>query len=111
MTHDGQRLVFPLPYGRPELGDIVSKAREDDVPIKPGETCVLQMGEWPSWEKGVREKRFPQATKVRAELQSLSFGDGTGYFGTHIEPRLKMLKEPKSAAGLGMCSSYGSKFG
>ena len=29
VTHDGQRLVFPLPYGRPELGDIVSKARED----------------------------------------------------------------------------------
>jgi hypothetical protein len=86
VTHDGQRLVFPLPYGRPELGDIVTKPREDDVPIKPGETCVLQMGEWPSWEKGVREKRFPQARKLRAELQSLSFGDGTGYFGTQPYP-------------------------
>jgi hypothetical protein len=34
----------------------------------------------------VREQRFPQATKFRAELQSLSFGDGTGYFGTEIYP-------------------------
>lgn len=80
------RLVFPLTYGRAELGDIVTKARPDDVPIKPGETFVLEMGEVPAWEKGVRENQWPQATKFRAELQSISFGDGTGYFGNQPYP-------------------------
>jgi hypothetical protein len=80
------RLVFPLSYGRPELSDIVTRALPNDLPIKPGETYVLKMGEVPGWERGVREGRWPQATKFRAELQSISFGDGTGFFGNHPYP-------------------------
>jgi hypothetical protein len=72
---DNSRLVFPLHYGRAGLGDIVTKAEPDDVPIKPGETYVLEMGEVPAWERGVRENRWLQATKFRAELQALSFGN------------------------------------
>ena len=34
-------IVFPFRYGRDELGDIVTKATSDDVPIKPGETVIL----------------------------------------------------------------------
>jgi hypothetical protein len=83
---DGQEIVFPLWYGRPELGDIVTKAGPDDIPINPGETHVFRLGEMPAWERGVRENRWPQATKFKAELQSLSFGDGTGYFGTSLYP-------------------------
>src|SRR5215213_6668869 len=30
----GPEIFFPLRYGRPELGDIVTKATSDDVPIK-----------------------------------------------------------------------------
>src|ERR1700720_3435455 len=45
------RLVFPQVYGRAELGDIVSKATSNDVPIKPGETYVFTIGEAPGWEK------------------------------------------------------------
>ena len=90
----GQRLVFPISYGRAELSDIVSKAQTDDVPIKPGETHVFQMGEVPAWERGVREERFPQATRFGAELQSLSFGDGTGYFGTEIYPPANKKQSP-----------------
>jgi len=82
----GQEIVFPLSYGRAELGDIVTKALVDDVPIKPGETYVLKMGDAAPWEKGVREMWWPQATKFRAELQTLSFGDGTGYFGNQPYP-------------------------
>jgi hypothetical protein len=82
----GERLVFPQVYGRAELGDIISKAQPDDAPIKPGETFVFKMGAIPAWERGVREQRFPQATRLRAELQSLSFGDGSGYFGNHSYP-------------------------
>src|SRR5215212_1632844 len=44
---DSHRIVFPLTFGRAELGDIVSKPRQDDDSIKPGETRVLEMGEVP----------------------------------------------------------------
>lgn len=84
---DGLELMYPLTYGRAELGDIVTKATRDDIPIKPGETQILSLGEVPVWEQGVREKRWPQSTKFTAEIQSLSFGDGTGYFGTQPYPR------------------------
>ena len=46
----------------------------------------LSVGEVPLWEKGVREKRWPQSTKFTADVQVLSFGDGTGYFGTELYP-------------------------
>ena len=82
----GPEIVFPLVYGRAELGDIVTKATSDDVPIKPGETITLQAGSVSAWEKGVREKRWPQSTKFTAQIQVLSFGDGTGYFGTRLYP-------------------------
>ena len=84
----GLEIVFPLRYGRAELGDIVTKATSDDVPIKQGETIILTTGDVTAWERGVREKRWPEATKFRAEIQVLSFGDGTGYFGTELYPRL-----------------------
>lgn len=84
----GDRLVFGLVYGRVELGDIISKAEPDDVPIKPGETYVFKIhpGQIRPWEKGVKEGANPEATRLRAELQSLSFGDGTGYFGNQPYP-------------------------
>jgi hypothetical protein len=98
---DGLELMYPLTYGRAELGSIVTKATSDDVPIKPGETQILKLGEVPGWEQGVREKRWPQSTKFTAEIQLLSFGDGTGYFGTRpyppAEKRQATLKhEPRS---------------
>ena len=83
---DGVELMYPLTYGRAELGSIVAKASSDDIPIKPGETQTLSLGEVPVWEQGIREKRWPQSTKFTAEIQSLSFGDGTGYFGTKAYP-------------------------
>lgn len=83
---DGVELMYPLTYGRAELGDIVTKASSDDIPIKPGETQILKLGEMPVWEQGVREKRWPQSINFTAEIQSLSFGDGTGYFGTQPYP-------------------------
>jgi hypothetical protein len=82
----GPEIVFPFTYGRAELGDIITKAASDDVPIKPGETYVLTAGEVAAWEKGVREKRWPESTKFKAEIQVLSFGDGTGYWGTEPYP-------------------------
>jgi hypothetical protein len=104
---NGLEMVYPLTYGRAELGDIVTKANSDDVPIKPGETIKLNVGKAPYWEQGVREKRWPQSTKFTAEIQLLSFGDGTGYFGTQLYPpagrqqaavKQKMPQSPKARA-------------
>jgi len=83
---DGLELMYPLTYGRAELGSIVTRATGDDIPIQPGETQILRLGEVPVWEQGVREKRWPQSTRFTAEIQLLSFGDGTGYFGTKPYP-------------------------
>jgi hypothetical protein len=75
-------LVFNLMYGRPELGDLVSKALPDDVPIKPKESYVLKFhpGQIPAWESSVAEGNHPDAMKLQVLPQLLSFGDGTGYF-------------------------------
>lgn len=86
VKYGGTELVYPLWYGRPELGDIVTKATSDDVPIKPGETHILAIRKAPLWEKGVRENWWLQSTKFTADFQSLSFGDGTGYFVSSIYP-------------------------
>jgi hypothetical protein len=83
---DSLEIMFPLSYGRPELGSIVTKATSDDVPIKPGEAIYLSLGEVPAWEKAVREKRWPDSNKFTASVEVLSFGDGTGYFGTKPYP-------------------------
>src|SRR6185436_17691030 len=55
----GPEIVFPLRYGRAQLGDIVTKATSDDTPIKPGDTIVLTAGNPTAWERGLREKRWP----------------------------------------------------
>src|SRR5215213_10451803 len=39
----GKALIFNLHYGRPELGDVVSKALPDDAPIKPKETYTFKL--------------------------------------------------------------------
>jgi len=85
---DGHRIVFPLQYGRVGLGDIISKPRPDDVPIKPGETHIFKIhpGQVPAWEQAQRSENRSQPRKMRLELQSLSFGDGTGYFGNQSYP-------------------------
>ncbi|SRR5258708_5357810 len=85
----GEPLVFPLTYGRAELGNIVTKASPDDVPIKPGETYVLKVnsGSIEAWERAVKSQRFPQVARLKGILQALSFSDGTGYFGNESYPK------------------------
>lgn len=84
----GDPLEFSLVYGRAELGDIVSKARTEDEPIAPGSTYVFKIhpGQVPAWEQSVREARHTEASKIRLKIESLSFGDGTGYLGNHAYP-------------------------
>jgi hypothetical protein len=93
---DGREMVYSVMYGRPELGDILTKATSDDVPIKPGETIYLSVnvGGAQLWETHVREQRFPESTKFTAEFQQLSFGDGTGYFASELYPPPGRQKRP-----------------
>lgn len=82
-----RRFVFSLYYGRPELGDIISRATPDDIPIAPGETYVFkihpgQLG----WGNGVRAGTYPDATRIQFLFQALSFGDGTGLLGAGGTP-------------------------
>jgi hypothetical protein len=92
----GRPLVFSLRYGRSALGDLVSKAQPDDVPIKPNETYTFKIhpGQISVWEQSVAEGRHAQATKLHVALQGISFGDGTGYFGnTPYPPQTKAQLE------------------
>ena len=66
----GSPVVFPLYYGRNELGDIRTKAEPTDVPIKPGESVSLQI------HPGILN-----AKRLEVKFQFLNFGDGTGYVG------------------------------
>jgi hypothetical protein len=84
----GSPLIFSLHYGRLELADLSTKARPDDVPIKPRETYVFKLheGQIPAWEKSVSEGRHADATKLLLALQEISYGDGTGYLGNTPYP-------------------------
>ena len=97
----GNALAFPLVYGRAEIGDIRTKATEEDTPIDPGETYVFKIhpGQVPPWEKAVREEGRKQPRKVVLNFQILSFGDGTGYAGTDGQA----LPQPKKAPGVSEC--------
>ena len=88
----GGPLIFSLHYGRAELGDLVTKARPDDVPINPKETYVFKLhpGQIPAWERSVAEGTHPDAKKLEIAIQGISFGDGTGIFGNTPYP-----SEPK----------------
>ena len=80
----GFRIVFPLSYGRSDLGDIKTKSESSDIPIQPDETVSLKIhpGQLDAWDYArIKENRpFPRHLKV--DFQILSFGDGTGYWRT-----------------------------
>ena len=93
----GSRVVFPLYYGRDELGDIRTKAEPTDVPINPGESVSLKI--YPSqlnaWDYARTHENRPLPKHLKVEFQFLNFGDGTGYVGTGGTPL------PSATPGLG----------
>jgi len=88
VEYGGTRLVFPVMYGRDELGDIITRAEDKDIPIKPGETYLFTIhpGQIESWENEVAKGTWPDATRLSVALQALSFGDGTGYLANTPYP-------------------------
>jgi hypothetical protein len=99
---NGYNIIFPLFYGRSQLGDIETKAEPDDIPIKPGETYIFKIGEGNAlgWEAFKRKENWPHPKKVILHFQILSFGDGTGFLGTSGTP---FPYAPKERSSLGRC--------
>jgi hypothetical protein len=104
----GTPLVFPLMYGRAELGDIITRAESEDIAIKPGETYVFTIhpGQIEAWEIAVSKGQWSDATRLDAELQTLSFGDGTGYFANtpYPPPGLEKLIREKPGEARSSCA-------
>ena len=79
----GFRIVFPLHYEKG--GYITTKAEPTDIPINPGESVSLKIhpGQLDAWDYFRRHENRPLPKRIQIEFQILSFGDGTGYVGTH----------------------------
>jgi len=77
----GYRIVFPLYFGRAELGEVGAKPNPDDDAIRPGETYGLKIhaGQMEAWELMNRKENRPHPKKIQAKFQKMFFGDGTGY--------------------------------
>ena len=79
----GQRSVIPLVYGRRDLMKSGQFATSDDVPIRPGQKHVFSVHK--SFVDGFRlhlsQINFPESEikTITIEIDSLSFGDGTGF--------------------------------
>ena len=80
----GFRVVSMLSYGRPELGDIKTKAEPTDVPIQPGESVSLKFdpNQLNAWDYKRKNENRPLPKHLKIEFQFLSFGDGIGYVGS-----------------------------
>ena len=95
----GFRIVFPLYYGRDELGDIRTRAEPTDIPIKPGESVSLKIhpGQLDAWDYARRNENRPFPKHLKVEFQFLSFGDGTGYAATDGQALPRKLPEEEGA--------------
>jgi hypothetical protein len=81
----GYPIGFPLRYGRPELIRFEDPLEPNDVPLLPGESCLLKVPEnnLVAFEKLVAKGKITQAGVKRVYLmfRHLNFGDKTGFSG------------------------------
>jgi hypothetical protein len=91
----GFRIVFPLYYGRNELGKITTKAELTDVPINPGEKVTLQIHPniLNAWDYKRKHENRPLPKRLEVKIESLNFGDGTGYIGNDATPLPRAIPE------------------
>ncbi|HEV2914685.1 MAG TPA: hypothetical protein VGX92_15515 [Pyrinomonadaceae bacterium] len=83
---EGSKTGYPLRFGNRKLGDLRQLAGPEDVSIAPGETYVFAITKGFSigLENMKRQKNLPaEATnKIIIEIETISFGDGTGFLGS-----------------------------
>jgi hypothetical protein len=101
----GFRIVFPLYYGRDELGNIRTRAEPTDVPINPGESVSLKIhpGQLDAWDLARRKENRPFPKHLKVSFQFLSLGDGTGYAGADGQALPRKIPEED---GLGACLPF-----
>ena len=102
--------AFTIMYGRMALADLTNRPTADDVPIEPGEAKVLTIEDTGirGWEAAKSHKLLPlRIHGVRLNIQYLSFGDGTGFFGKTGTPRPKPGNQPNGTARLPPIDRYG----
>src|SRR6266496_340759 len=102
--------AFSIVYGRIALADLNNRPTAEDIPIQPSETKVLKLEDVQirGWDEGRVAGLVPHRIRgARLIFQNLSFGDGTGFFGTTGAPRPKVDKEPKERACLPPIDGYG----
>ena len=99
-TASGSRVMFPLYYGRNELGDIRTKAEPTDVPIKSGESVSLTIhpGILNAWDYRRKHENRPLPKRLEVKFQFLSFGDGTGYVGSGATALPRAISEEGGSA-------------
>lgn len=98
----GFRIVFPLYYGRDELGDIKKRAEPTDVPIEPGESISLSIhsGQLDAWDLARRKENRPFPKRLEVTFQFLSFGDGSGYAASDGQ---ELPRKTPEEEGAGAC--------
>jgi hypothetical protein len=84
----GSPYGYNLVYGRPELHDLTKRPLPEDVPLKPGESCILILPEQElaGWESSKSHGKAFDPKKVRLIFAGLNFGDGTGFSTTEGKP-------------------------
>ncbi len=96
----GSPVIFPLYFGRNELGDIRTKAEPTDIPIKPGESVSLAInpGIVNAWDYYRKKENRPLPKRLEVKIESLNFGDGTGYVGNDATPLPRVIPEEGGSA-------------
>lgn len=88
ISDGGKPVGFTLRYGRSEFIDFKTLALPEDVPIQPGERYVYTIAE--NYQKGWESRRGrnykTDPRKVQITFTQLSFGDGSGFNGSHAKP-------------------------
>jgi hypothetical protein len=102
-----EEMAFSLHFGKRELHDIETKARPEDISIKPGETYVFSLpdSQIVGWERFRQREHKPDAKKLILHFQLLSFGDGTGFWGND---GMAVPHPPDQKSRLGNCEPKSS---
>jgi hypothetical protein len=100
---------FSIMYGRMELADLNNRPTVEDIPIMAGDTKVLTIEDTGlrGWDAAGSHRLVPLIHGARLIIQYLSFGDGTGFFGTTGAPRPKIEEGSKGTACLAPRDDYG----
>src|SRR5215207_3183012 len=84
---------FALMFGEPRLGDVSNMPWPADPPLNPGDTYVFRMPveQVRRFESMQADMNLPSwaTNRLEVEVQSVSFGDGTGWHKGRKRERLK----------------------